>query len=96
MPSERLAETVGIPTVAAAEYLERWHGVHRDVEDRNVAFGGLSIFTGFCRFVQFLASPEAAEAWTARHPGSFVISIAEGFEIGRLTNAARFGQALAR
>jgi alkylmercury lyase len=54
------------------------------------------VIAGFCRFVHFFASPEAAETWTAEHPGSFVISVAEGFEVGRITNAAQFGQALAR
>jgi alkylmercury lyase len=54
------------------------------------------VIAGFCRFVHFFASPEAAEAWVAQHPGSFVISIAEGFEIGRFTNTAQFGQALAK
>jgi len=49
----------------------------------------------FCRFVHFFASPQAAEAWTRRHPGSFVISIDQGFEIGRRTNAAQLGAALA-
>jgi alkylmercury lyase len=53
------------------------------------------VIAGFCRFVHFFASPEAAETWTAQNPGSFVISVAEGFEVGRLTNAAQFGQALA-
>jgi alkylmercury lyase len=172
VPPAHLAETVGIPTSAAVESLERWHGVHADAEGRIVAFGGLSIvegphrlrvdgrtlhawcawdtlflpeligfpadvrsccpvtgrqvslrvdregpselspteavlsfllpgaayandvIAGFCRFVHFFASPEAGERWTARHPGCFVISIAEGFEIGRLTNDAQFGEAL--
>ena len=49
----------------------------------------------FCRFVHFFASPRAAEAWTRRHPGTFVISIEQGFEIGRRTNAAQLGVALA-
>jgi alkylmercury lyase len=49
----------------------------------------------FCRFVHFFASIEAAEAWTLRHPGTFVISIEQGFEIGRRSNAAQLGAALA-
>lgn len=49
----------------------------------------------FCRFVHFFASAEAAEAWTRRHPGTFVISVEQGFEIGRRANAAQLGAALA-
>jgi alkylmercury lyase len=49
----------------------------------------------FCRFVHFFASVEAAEAWSLRHPGTFVISIEQGFEVGRRSNAARLGAALA-
>jgi alkylmercury lyase len=50
----------------------------------------------FCRFVHFFASAQAAEAWTRRNPGAFVISIEQGFEIGRRTNAAQLGAALAK
>jgi alkylmercury lyase len=49
----------------------------------------------FCRFVHFFASPQAGEAWTRRHPGTFVISIEQGFEIGHQTTAAQLGAALA-
>jgi alkylmercury lyase len=49
----------------------------------------------FCRFVHFFASTDAAETWTRRHPGTFVISIEQGFEIGRRSNAAQLGAALA-
>jgi alkylmercury lyase len=59
------------------------------------AYAG-DVIAGFCRFVHFFVSPTAAETWTAEHPGTFVISIADGFEVGRITNAAQFGQALAR
>jgi alkylmercury lyase len=48
----------------------------------------------FCRFVHFFSSPAAAEPWIAAHPGTVVISLEEGFEIGRRTNAAQFGSAL--
>ena len=49
----------------------------------------------FCSFIHFFASREAAEHWTGDHPGTFVISIDDGFEIGRRANAARWGEALA-
>jgi alkylmercury lyase len=48
----------------------------------------------FCRYVHFFRSAAHAEPWVAEHPGTIVISLAEGFEIGRRTNAAQFGCAL--
>jgi alkylmercury lyase len=45
----------------------------------------------FCRFVHFFASPQAAEAWTQRHPGTFVISIEQGFELCRRCSPKRGG-----
>ncbi len=49
----------------------------------------------FCHFIHFLASPQAATAWTARHEGTFVLSLDDGVVLGTLNNAARFGAALA-
>lgn len=37
---------------------------------------------------------EAARAWATRSPGTYVVSIADGFEYGRLYNHARFGEVL--
>jgi len=48
----------------------------------------------FCGSIHFFASRETAEAWTAHHPGTFVISIEDGFDIGRHTNAAHYGDVL--
>ena len=44
----------------------------------------------FCHFVHFFASRSAAEEWTARHPGTFVLSIDEGAEIAWRVNRASF------
>jgi alkylmercury lyase len=52
------------------------------------------VVESFCRFVHFFASPEAAEQWTERHPGTFVMPIEDGYEIGRRTNAAQWGALL--
>jgi hypothetical protein len=51
--------------------------------------------SSFCHFVHFFASEAAALEWTAKHRHTFVLSIEEGFEIGRLANNAKFGAALA-
>ena len=47
------------------------------------AEAGGDVIRSFCRFVHFFASPEAARAWIADHPGTAEISITDGFEIGR-------------
>lgn len=49
----------------------------------------------FCCFVHFFATEDAARAWTGRRKGTYIVSIAEGFEYGHLYNQGRFGAALA-
>jgi alkylmercury lyase len=61
---------------------------------RNEAFDADVIAT-FCHYVHFFASPAAAAAWTAQHDGTFTISLADGMEIARLTNRARYSCLLA-
>jgi alkylmercury lyase len=51
--------------------------------------------SSFCHFVHFFASEAAALEWTAKHRHTFVLSIEEGFGIGRIANNAKFGEALA-
>lgn len=48
----------------------------------------------FCAFIHYFASAEAVSEWTKQHPATFVISIEHGFDIGRRTTAAQFGDAL--
>jgi alkylmercury lyase len=48
----------------------------------------------FCRFVRYLASPKAAAEYVRRNPRTFAVSIEDGFEIGRRTNARKWGRAL--
>ncbi len=52
------------------------------------------VVRSFCHFVHFVASERATQEWIAQHPGTFSLSIDEGFELGRRTNAAIFGAAL--
>jgi hypothetical protein len=44
----------------------------------------------FCCFVHFFADKDAADGWTASRPGTYLASVAAGFEYGRLYNHARF------
>lgn len=48
----------------------------------------------FCCYVHFFVSEHAASAWAERIEGSYVASIAEGFEFGRITNHTKLGAAL--
>lgn len=54
-----------------------------------------NVIDSFCHFVHFFQSPAAGEKWTARHPGTFLLSVDEAFTLGRLTNTRNFGEALA-
>ncbi len=50
----------------------------------------------FCHYVHFFASTRAAIAWTARHKGTFVLTLSDAFRLGQLNNDERFGSALNR
>ena len=47
----------------------------------------------FCCHVNFFASQAAAEAWRADHEGAAIVSLDEGFELGRIRNQAGVGAA---
>jgi alkylmercury lyase len=49
----------------------------------------------FCHFVHFFASADAGATWTAENDRTFLLSVDDAFELGRLTNRAAFGTALA-
>ncbi|MDA8110643.1 MAG: organomercurial lyase [Betaproteobacteria bacterium] len=44
----------------------------------------------FCHFVHFFRDRVAAEQWVVAHPGTFVTSLGEAFDLGRRVNAARY------
>jgi alkylmercury lyase len=44
------------------------------------------MITTFCHYVHFFADEAAGLQWTSEHPGTFLLSPEEAFEIGRLTN----------
>lgn len=50
--------------------------------------------SSFCHFVHFFVSVDVAKEWTAKHPGTFILSLEQGFELARLVNRAVFGAAL--
>lgn len=50
--------------------------------------------TKFCHFVHFFRDREAGEQWMALHPGTFLLSLAVAFDLGRRVNAARYSDSL--
>lgn len=52
------------------------------------------VVRSFCHFVHFFASAPAAHEWIAEYPGTFTVSVDDGFRLGQRTNAAAFGAAL--
>jgi alkylmercury lyase len=52
------------------------------------------VVRSFCHFVRFFASEQAVGEWTARHAGTFILSLEQGLRLGRRTNQATFGSAL--
>jgi alkylmercury lyase len=55
---------------------------------------GRDVITTFCHFIYFFPSRRAGESWTAQHPGTFLLSVAEAHVLARRVNAAQYGDAL--
>ena len=51
---------------------------------------GVDVIESFCHFVHFFSSRDAGETWTAEHDGTFLLSLEEAFELGRMVNARNF------
>ncbi|MGH3005899.1 MAG: organomercurial lyase [Gaiellaceae bacterium] len=80
------ADAAGVHDVAPEGAAMTLHGVRGfDLDD---------VVGTFCCFVHFFASEQSARAWADRSEGTYVASIAEGFEYGRLYNHAQLGAAL--
>ncbi len=54
-----------------------------------------NVIESFCHYVLYFASQAAGRQWVARHPGTFLLSIEQAFELGRRYDLDRFGAALA-
>ncbi len=48
----------------------------------------------YCRFVHFFSSALAGQAWCARNPGTFVVSLDQGFHLGHVKNRKRYADEL--
>jgi alkylmercury lyase len=53
-----------------------------------------NVVTSICHFVHFFPSRQAAENWTAKHAGTFPLSIHEAHVLARLKNEAQYHEAL--
>ncbi len=49
-----------------------------------------------CHFIFFFTSRASGERWVAKHPGTFLYSLGDAFELARRVNAQYFGPELAR
>ena len=55
---------------------------------------GDDVQTTFCHYVHHFTSRSTAERWTATHPGTFQISLADAKELARRHTARTFGTAV--
>ena len=53
------------------------------------------IIQSFCHYLLFFASEESGKRWTAEHEDTFLLSLDEGFQLGRMWIEGVFGAALA-
>ncbi len=54
----------------------------------------MNIIASFCHYVLFFSSEASGKQWIADHEGTFLLTLEQAHEIGRLTNKATFGAAL--
>jgi len=50
----------------------------------------------FCHYVYFFKTEEAGRKWTAENEGTFLVTIEEGFELGRVLVDAKYDRELLR
>jgi alkylmercury lyase len=53
-----------------------------------------SVIESFCHFVHFFASRQAGEQWAARHPGTFLLTLAEAADLATRGNQRMFPDVL--
>ena len=81
-----LAEGEPVPTATLAKRVDqRPDSVERTLE----GWPGV-----FCHFIHFFSSEQEAAPWIERHPGTFVLTVEQAFELGQITNRRQFPIAL--
>lgn len=53
-----------------------------------------NVIPKLCHFVHFFPTRHAGVTWTAEHPGTFLLTIADAHALARRVNTARYGDAL--
>jgi alkylmercury lyase len=48
------------------------------------------LITSFCHYVHFFRSPEAAGPWLYEHPETFLLTLAQAYEVGRRRNRLQY------
>jgi alkylmercury lyase len=48
------------------------------------------VIQGFCHFVHFFADRAPGERWIAEHPGTFLLTLEEAFDLGARLNRRRY------
>jgi alkylmercury lyase len=56
---------------------------------------GHDVVESFCHFVHFFASEDTAEPWVSDHPGTFLLTVDEAFDVATRSWPALFRDALA-
>lgn len=56
---------------------------------------GHDVVESFCHFVHFFASEKTAQSWVSDHPGTFVLTIDEAFDVATRSWPALFRNAVA-
>jgi transposase InsO family protein len=91
--------TISDPEAAAVDLVKRAFGPGTGELDRIYVGDITYIWTWegwlFCHHVLFFASPEAGSQWVDEHPGTFLLGLADAFDVGRRFDALwRLGAAL--
>ena len=55
-----------------------------------------NVILHFCHYVHFFAAPEYGARWVAEHPGTFLMTLEDAWELGRRKNAAQYPEILGR
>ncbi|MGH7408236.1 MAG: organomercurial lyase, partial [Candidatus Methylomirabilales bacterium] len=53
-----------------------------------------NVILHFCHYVYFFSSPEAGSRWVSEHPGTFLLSVNDAYDLGRRKNQAQYTDAL--
>jgi len=52
------------------------------------------VISNFCHYVFFFSSAAAGRQWIAEYPGTFLVPLADGFELARQKNASQYPDVL--